>query len=277
MSTGSTSAPVLGVEHLTKVFATRSAEEHLAVDDVGFELAHRGSLAVVGESGSGKTTLARIVAGLESATSGTIRIDGQPVDVTRRKPGTRAARVVQMVFQDPFGSLDPRQQIGAGLRELLHRHFDLDKRQVNDRVAALLDQVGLDERHAAKLPRGLSGGERQRVAIARALALEPAILILDEAVAALDVSIQAQVLNLLSDIRRSSEISFLFVSHDLAVVRQATDTCLVLNHGRVVEQGPTAQVLDHPRDPYTKRLIDAVPRPGWKPARRHNEEVSTHG
>jgi ABC-type glutathione transport system ATPase component len=264
-------AAVLTVEHLTKVFRTRGAQGQLVVDDVGFELARGGSLAVVGESGSGKTTIARIVAGLESATSGTIRIDGQPVDVGRRAPRKRAARVVQMVFQDPFASLDPRQQIAAGLRELLIRHFDLDKQQVHDRVRALLDQVGLDERHASKLPRALSGGERQRVAIARALALEPKILILDEAVAALDVSIQAQVLNLLTDIRHSSDVSYLFVSHDLAVVRQVTDTCLVLNRGRVVEQGPTPHVLDNPRDPYTRRLIEAVPRPGWKPSRRSND------
>jgi ABC-type glutathione transport system ATPase component len=175
---------------------------------------------------------------------------------------------VQMVFQDPFGSLDPRQQVAAGLRELLRRHFDLDRQQVDDRVRALLEQVGLDERHATRFPRALSGGERQRVAIARALALEPTILILDEAVAALDVSIQAQVLNLLADIRRSSDISYLFVSHDLAVVRQVTDTCLVLNQGRVVELGPTSSVLDDPSEAYTRALIDAVPRPGWKPSRR---------
>jgi ABC-type glutathione transport system ATPase component len=260
--------PVLAVSHLSKVFRGRGATPHVAVDDVSFDLERGGSLAVVGESGSGKTTISRIVAGLEAPTGGSVTVDGRQLGAPRRRDRPRPARTVQMVFQDPFGSLDPRQQVAAGLRELLRRHFDLDRQQVDDRVRALLEQVGLDERHATRFPRALSGGERQRVAIARALALEPTILILDEAVAALDVSIQAQVLNLLADIRRSSDISYLFVSHDLAVVRQVTDTCLVLNQGRVVELGPTSSVLDDPSEAYTRALIDAVPRPGWKPSRR---------
>lgn len=261
-------AAALEVNGLTKTFAVHGADPHLAVDDVSFALPAGGSLAIVGESGSGKTTTARIVAGLETASAGTMRIDGREIDLMHRSRSKRSVRVVQMVFQDPFASLDPRQRIGAGLRELLRIHADLGRNAVAERVQLLLDQVGLDERHADLLPRSLSGGQRQRVAIARALALEPKILILDEAVSALDVSVQAQVLNLLCDIRAQSGVSYLFVSHDLGVVRQVTDTCLVLNHGKVVETGTTADVLDHPEHPYTQTLLDAVPKPGWRPRRR---------
>jgi len=264
---GVSDRPILEVEGLTKVFSTRGLD-HVAVDDVSFSLPLGGSLAIVGESGSGKTTTARIVAGLEVATRGSVTLDGRAVDVRRRGRGKRSARGVQMVFQDPFGSLDPRQRVGAGLRELLRIHFDFGRADLSARVSALLDQVGLEDRHAGLLPRSLSGGQRQRVAIARALAVEPQVLILDEAVSALDVSVQAQVLNLLLDIRATSGISYLFVSHDLGVVRQVTDTCLVLNRGRVVETGATGDVLDHPQHPYTQALLDAVPKPGWQPRRR---------
>lgn len=254
--------PALVVERLRKEFPARSRDGKaiVAVDDVSFTLERGDSLAVVGESGSGKTTTARIVAGLEQATSGSVCVAGN---------GKGTARPVQMVYQDPFSSLDPRQRIGAGLTELLRARFRLGKKAALERALALLDEVGLDEQHAARLPRDLSGGQRQRVAIARALALEPEVLILDEAVAALDVSVQAQVLNLLTDIRERGSVAFLFVSHDLAVVRQVTEHCLVMRHGRVVEQGRTADVLDHPQDPYTQELLDAVPKAGWQPRRRH--------
>jgi len=260
---------VLTVDNVVKVFAGPDGHEHAAVNDVSFALAAGGSLAIVGESGSGKTTTARIVAGLETATSGTVDVEGRVLTGrSRRRTRLANARLVQMVFQDPFGSLDPRQSVGAGIRELLAVHFGWGATQLAERVAALLQQVGLDERHANQLPRNLSGGQRQRVAIARALALEPKILILDEAVSALDVSVQAQVLNLLSDIREATGVSYLFVSHDLGVVRQVTDTCIVLNQGAVVESGLTARVLDSPEHPYTQALLDAVPKPGWKPRRR---------
>lgn len=263
-----TGPAILTVEHLTKVFG-RNGREQTAVDDLSFQLNEGDSLAIVGESGSGKTTTARIVAGLETATSGRVVMDG--LDVTkglRRRDRRSAARIVQMVFQDPLGSLDPRQKVGNGLEELLTTHFSLSGSRMSERISELLNEVGLDDGHAAHLPRTLSGGQRQRVAIARALALEPKILILDEAVSALDVSVQAQVLNLLVDIRQSTGISYLFVSHDLGVVRQVTDNCLVLSCGKLVESGPTAQVLDAPSEPYTRALIDAVPKPGWRPLRR---------
>jgi oligopeptide transport system ATP-binding protein len=173
-----------------------------------------------------------------------------------------------MVFQDPFASLDPRQKAGSAIAEVLAVGRHRAKAQRWARALELLAEVGLDERHATEYPRNLSGGQRQRVAIARALALEPRVLILDEAVSALDVSVQAQVLNLLIDIRKRLGVSYLFVSHDLAVVRQVSDRCVVMRHGVVVEQGDTCDVLANPREHYTRQLLDAVPRPGWTPRRR---------
>ncbi|MFF0698537.1 ABC transporter ATP-binding protein [Streptomyces tendae] len=254
-----TSSPgdlVLNVQGLCKTFHTGADGAREVLRDVSFSLDRGSCLAVVGESGSGKTTAARIVAGLETASAGSIELHGA---------GTRN---VQMVFQDPYGSLDPRQAIGAGLHELLKLQGARSAADRRSRVAELLEAVGLDERHASQYPASLSGGQRQRVAIARALALDPALLLLDEAVSALDVSVQAQVLNLLADIRARTQISYLFVSHDLGVVRQVSDSCIVLHDGQVVESGATADILDSPREAYTKALVDAVPRPGWRPRRR---------
>ena len=175
---------------------------------------------------------------------------------------------MQIVFQDPYTSLDPRQTAEAALDEVLRLHHGWAADRRRARIAELTDLVGLDVRQSRALPRSLSGGQRQRVAIARALAAQPAVLILDESVAALDVSIQAQVLNLLADIRDETQVSYILISHNLAVVRQLTDETLVLHHGTVVERGPTARVLDHPEHPCTQRLRASVPRPGWKPRRQ---------
>jgi ABC-type glutathione transport system ATPase component len=172
-----------------------------------------------------------------------------------------------MVFQDPYLSLDPRQTVSRSIDEVLRVHFDWNREKRRSRVRELLDHVGLDARQASARPDALSGGQRQRVAIARALAVEPRILILDEAVSALDVSVQAQVLNQLSDVRASVDVAFLVISHDLAVVRQVAEDCVVMHRGRIVEHAPIGQVLDDPQDPYTRQLIDAVPRPGWRPRR----------
>jgi oligopeptide transport system ATP-binding protein len=266
------SSTMLEVESLTKVFSTRSAsgrEDFLAVDAVSFVLERGGSLGIVGESGSGKSTTARMIVGLESPTSGSIRFDGQEVEARPSAKARRArARKIQMVFQDPFASLDPRQSLGSAIDEVLQVHFRLPSPKRRARIEQLFDQVGLDEQHLAAVPRNLSGGQRQRFAIARSLALEPEVLILDEAVSALDVSVQAQVLNLLADLRQELNISYLFVSHDLAVIRQITDTCIVMNRGRIVEQGLSSEILDRPKMDYTKKLIAAVPGPGWKPRRQ---------
>jgi oligopeptide transport system ATP-binding protein len=173
-----------------------------------------------------------------------------------------------MVFQDPYTSLDPSQTVAKAVDEVLREHFRLTRKERRERVLELLDQVGMDTRHAESLPRALSGGQRQRVAIARALAGGPRLLILDEAVSALDVSVQAQVLNMLADLRASLEVAFLFISHDLGVVRQVSEECIVMHRGRVVEAGSTDSVLSCPRDTYTRTLLSAIPGPDWVP-RRH--------
>ncbi|USQ86401.1 ATP-binding cassette domain-containing protein [Streptomyces phaeoluteigriseus] len=257
-------APALHVSGLRKTFG-----DFTAVDDVDLEIAPRGSLAVVGESGSGKTTTARMIAGLEKPTAGTVLLGGRghPGRRARTAERMRFAREVQMVFQDPYSSLDRRQRVGDGLAEVLTLHTDLREAALAERVTELLDHVGLDERQAAALPRALSGGQRQRVAIARALAVRPRLLVLDEAVAALDVSVQAQILGLLADIRRRTEVAYLFITHDLGIVRHICDDVAVMYRGRVVERGPAATVLTAPEDPYTRRLLDSVPRRGWKPTR----------
>jgi ABC-type glutathione transport system ATPase component len=268
-------APVLAVSGLRKEFGSL-----IAVDDVSFAVAAGRSLAIVGESGSGKTTVARMIVGLERPTSGTISACGADRSRPARSGRDRRRRgsEVQIVFQDPYTSLDPRQTASDAIDETLRLHHDWPADRRRGRVAELIDLVGLDARQARALPRALSGGQRQRVAIARALAAEPRVLILDESVAALDVSIQAQVLNLLADIRDETAVSYILISHDLAVVRQLTDNAIVMYRGRIVEQGPTGQVLDSPQHPYTRRLRASVPRPGWKPSRaerRPEQEASS--
>jgi ABC-type glutathione transport system ATPase component len=245
--------------------------EVVAVDGVDLTVPAGGSLAIVGESGSGKTTVARMIVGLTAPTAGTITACGRDRSMPARSARERRRRgsEVQIVFQDPYSSLDPRQTAEQAIREVLKLHQRGTERAT--RVDELCDLVGLDARQSRALPRALSGGQRQRIAIARALAAEPRVVILDESVAALDVSIQAQILNLLADIRERTGVSYILISHDLAVVRQITDEAIVMYRGRVVERGPTAQVLDAPQDDYTKRLRASVPRPGWKPRRRQRE------
>ena len=259
---GTGTAPVLKAVRLRKQFGGL-----VAVDDVSFQLPPGRSLAIVGESGAGKTTIARMLVGLEHPTSGTITACGHDRSRPPRSAGERRrrGREVQIVFQDPYTSLDPRQTASSAVDEVLRLHHDWPPGRRRTHTAELMDLVGLDQRQSRALPRSLSGGQRQRVAIARALAASPTILILDESVAALDTSIQAQVLNLLADIRDESRVSYILISHDLAVVRQLTDETIVLRRGTVVERGPTAQVLDNPQHPYTQQLRASVPRPGWKP------------
>lgn len=266
-----TTAPHLSVQQLRKEFPTgRTSDPVVAVDDVSFEVERGTSLAIVGESGSGKTTVVRMLAGLETPTTGTILLDGAPLAPAggRKAARLRRARSIQMVFQDPYSSLDPRQTIGEGLAEILRLHELADRDGYDDVALEQLRRVGLDSRHLTMRPSWLSGGQRQRVAIARALAVNPEVLILDEAVAALDVSIQAQILNLLNDLREENDVTYLFVTHDLAVAQQVTDDIIVMHRGSVVEAGSTDDVLRDPQAPYTQRLLDAVPRRGWVPRRR---------
>jgi oligopeptide transport system ATP-binding protein len=257
--------PVLQAIGLRKEYG-----EAVAVDRVDLSISAGGSLAIVGESGSGKTTVARMLVGLTPPTAGTIVACGHDRSTPAHGAGERRRRggEVQIVFQNPYGSLDPRQSGADALDEVLRLHGDASRELRRERVAELGELVGLDERMLRAQPSSLSGGQRQRLAIARALAAEPRVLILDEAVAALDVSIQSQILNLLGDVRERTGVSYLFISHDLAVVRQISEETIVMHAGRVVEAGPTESVLDRPSADYTRLLLDSVPRPGWRPARR---------
>ncbi|WP_432890858.1 ABC transporter ATP-binding protein [Kribbella sp. CA-245084] len=232
-----------------------------AVDKVSFELQPGRTIALVGQSGSGKSTIAKLLMQLERPTSGSILVDGEPMQYR----GARAAayrKAVQMVFQDPFGSLNPYHTIGHHLaRPVKLHHPDFTREQVTDRVAELLRRVRLDEDYVTRKPHELSGGQRQRVAIARALAPEPAILVADEPVSMLDVSIRLGVLNLLAALQREENLGVLYITHDLATARHFSDEIMVLYHGAVVEHGPADDVILNPQHEYTQLLAEASPAP----------------
>jgi len=230
-----------------------------AVDTVSLDL-HRGKvLGLVGESGCGKSTLGRMMAGIYPASRGSIELDGVPVMGTGKKPLKTTTRI-QMVFQDPFASLDPRVRIGETIGEGPLYHGLVDQTRVKAYVAQWLETVGLPAEAAERFPHQFSGGQRQRVAIARALAMQPDILICDEPVASLDVSIQAQIINLFLKLKHELNLTMLFISHDLGVIRHITDNIAVMYLGRIVERGPTLQVYENPRHPYTRALLDSIPR-----------------
>jgi len=260
----------LGKRYAPRRVRSKPGAEAAALDNVDLELLSNQSLGVVGETGSGKTTLARCILGLERPSEGTVIVDG--LNVTRydqlpRDALRKARSSIQCVFQDPYSSLNPSHSVKYILTEALGRRSgesQLDKRAVVGEIARLLDAVGLPEDYMRRRPVALSGGERQRIAIARAIATDPKILVCDEPVAALDVSVQAQVLEVLREVQRTG-VSLLFITHDLAVVRQMTDQLIILHKGVVVEQGATIDVLREPTHAYTRRLIAAVPRgdPDW--------------
>ncbi|EWS80147.1 ABC transporter ATP-binding protein [Brachybacterium phenoliresistens] len=255
----------LRVEGVTKSFAPprRRAAGVLAVDDVSFTLAPGGATALVGQSGSGKSTLAKMITGVEKPTAGTIHLGSTSIGPLRGRALRELRRTVQMVFQDPYSALNPLSTVEYTLTRALANLTDLRGPALRRRMLELLETVGLTpvEQYAAKLPHQLSGGQRQRVVIARALAADPQVIIADEPVSMLDVSLRAGVLALLRDLRERTGMSLLYITHDLLSARLITDDILVLHEGRVVEQGPTAQVMRHPRDEYTIRLLEAIPDP----------------
>nr|WP_254629930.1 ABC transporter ATP-binding protein [Curtobacterium sp. Csp2] len=253
--------PILVVSDLVKEYRLRGrgAGTLRASDGVSFTVRRGTTTAVVGESGSGKTTVARIVLGLETPTSGTALVDGLSIGTARGRERRAVRRRVQPVFQDPYGSLDPTSTIERIIDEPLRVFGVGDRASRTERVATLLDQVALPREVAQLRPNELSGGQRQRVAIARALALEPELIILDEAVSALDVLVQEQILTLLDDLQDRLGLSYLFITHDLGVVRRIADDVVVMRRGKVVERGSVAAVFDDPQEQYTRDLLDAIP------------------
>ena len=256
-------SPTLRVDHVTVEFASmhraKRRERFVAVDDATFQVERGECVGIVGESGSGKSTIARTIAGLIVPVSGTVQLDGEVLSQTKRPPAVR--RRIQMVFQDPNSSLDPRLTVGRAIAEVLEVHDLVPRDGVAARVEELLALVGLTGRADAR-PAQMSGGQRQRVAIARALAAEPDVLIADEAVSALDVSVKASIINLLRDLRERLQLTMVFISHDLAVMSSICDRVLVMYHGRIVEESPTVALFSDARHPYTQALLASIPRVG---------------
>ncbi len=258
--------PLLEVEHLVKhfpirrgYFGTREDGVVHAVDDVSFSLEREETLGLVGESGCGKSTTGRLALRLLDPTSGAIRFEGAPVESMRGRELRALRRRMQIVFQDPYASLDPRMRVQDILAEPLV--IQGRRGEAGDRVPELLAMVGLDGEHANRFPHEFSGGQRQRIGIARALALEPDLIVLDEPVSALDVSIQAQVLNLLEELQERLSLAYLFIAHDLSVVRHISDRVAVMYLGKIVEVGGAADIYERAGHPYTQALLSAVPEP----------------
>jgi oligopeptide transport system ATP-binding protein len=236
-----------------------------AVEDVSLTVAAGETVGLVGESGSGKTSVAMATLGLVPISAGTILVNGRAIDLRQR--GSVVAAGAQAVFQSPYSSLDPAMPIRAILAEAVS-HLRLPRREVDARAHAVLEEVGLDPRTAERYPREFSGGQRQRISIARAMMVRPRLLICDEPTSALDLSVQAQVANLLMDLQQAHGMSYLIISHDLALVHHLASRMYVMHRGRIVETGPAAEVYRSPRDPYTRALIDAVPLPDPAAQRR---------
>jgi oligopeptide transport system ATP-binding protein len=260
--------PLLRVEGLKKYFPVRrgflierTVDYVRAVDDVSFEVAAGKTLGIVGESGSGKSTTGYCVLQLLRPTSGSVRFDGQELTTLGKADLRRMRREMQIVFQDPYSSLNPRMTVGNIVEEPLRVHGIGTGSSREQTVRGLLDVVGFNPDFTNRYPHEFSGGQRQRIGIARALALNPKLIVCDEPVSALDVSIQAQILNLLKDLQRDFGLTYLFVAHDLAVVRGMSDEIAVMEKGRVVELGPAEEVYSSPREDYTKALLAAVPVP----------------
>lgn len=263
---GAGEPPAIKVTDLTKIYSIRrgsfKTEPLVAVNKINFEVTRGTTLALVGESGSGKTTAAKMILGIEEPTSGEISVAGTAVTKLSAGAAFDLRRKMQPVFQDPYGSLDPQRSIGSIISEPLRVHKVGDRHSRAERVNELLEQVALPTTLAHRYPNELSGGQRQRVAVARALALKPDIVVLDEAVSALDVLVQAQVLELLTSLQEDLGLTYLFITHDLAVVRLVADEVAVMENGSIVEHGPTDRIFESPEKEYTRRLLDAIPGSG---------------
>ena len=249
--------PLLEVRNLTKTFRGREKKEFAAVDHVSFCLYPGETLGIVGESGSGKSTVARLIAGLTGAAEGEIRLEGREISGRKRRNFREISRKLQMVFQSPAGSFDPRCTLGEGIGESL-RNSGMKKKERAARVRELLLRCGLPEEYAGRYPHEVSGGECQRAAIARALAIGPELLICDEATSSLDVTVQKQIMELLAGLREEEGMAFLFISHDLALVQQFCSRVLVMQEGRIVEEGTPDDVILRPQTEYARQLAEAV-------------------
>jgi oligopeptide transport system ATP-binding protein len=245
----------------TGLLIDREVDQVRAVDGISFHVNKGETLGLVGESGSGKSTTCRVVLQLLKPTSGSVKFEGQEIVGLKRRQLRPLRREMQMIFQDPYASLNPRKRIGQIVGDQLKVQKVASGKELRVRVEGLLERVGLSPEHYNRFPHEFSGGQRQRIGIARALALEPKLIFCDEPVSALDVSIQAQIVNLLDDLQDEMGLTYVFVAHDIGVVRHISDRIAVMNHGQIVETGDADQVCEHPRDEYTKKLLSAVPIP----------------
>ncbi len=247
----------LKTENLTRRFEDKDKTVFAAVDKVSFTLYEGETLGIVGESGCGKSTLVKLITGLRYADSGKILLDGQDITRARGKKLREVYRQMQMVFQSPVSSFDPRKTVGYGISESL-RNNGVKKAERLKRTAELLEKCGLSAEYATRYPHEMSGGECQRAAIARALAIKPKILICDEATSALDVTVQQQIMELLQSLKREKKLSFLFICHNLALVQSFCDRVIVMQDGKIAEEGTPEEIINSPKSEYTKRLIDAA-------------------
>ncbi len=253
----------------------REVDRVRAVDGVSFAVRRGETLGLVGESGSGKSTLCRTVLQLVKPTSGSVRYEGQEIAGLSRRRMRPLRRELQMVFQDPYASLNPRKRVGQIVAEPLRLQGIAKGAELRRRVQELLERVGLSPEHYDRFPHEFSGGQRQRIGIARALAPRPKLIVADEPVSALDVSIRAQIVNLLADLQRELDLTYVFVAHDIGIVRHVSDRIAVMHEGRIVEEGGADEVCDRPRDPYTKTLLAAVPVADPRQARARRQTVGS--